>query len=82
MKNNLPGPSSYNLPDLMGGGSKLSTLRSTPAASFGIKPAKQSYHADCYKDFIGSDSPPLTKYNPEAVTINKSRAPRCAESKF
>ena len=55
MKDNLPGPSSYNLPDLIGQGSaKISTLRSTPAPTFGMNPEKKSFYHDCYKDFIGS----------------------------
>lgn len=80
MKGGNPGPSSYNLPDLIG--SKGPSLKSTPAPSFGLNPLKKSYHPECAKDFAGKDSPPLTKYRPEDVTINKSKAPQYGSSKF
>lgn len=70
----LIGPGQYNLPVILGSSrcNSISTIKQTPNVSFGIKPVKKSYYQECYKDFIGIDSPGLNTYKPNIDAIKTS----------
>lgn len=47
----IPSPSTYNIESIFSDKKPLSTIPSMPKTSFGIKPNKNSYFYECYKDF-------------------------------
>lgn len=68
-----PGPASYQLPQLISQKPAMSTMRTSPSVSLGMRLRKKSYFQECSKDFVGIDAPPVNKYSPnDRPTISKS----------
>ena len=44
--------------------------KNAPKFSFGSR-VKEPYFHECYTDFLGKDSPPSNKYNPDTKLVEK-----------